>query len=327
MDFSEKAKKNVILKVRVGSHLFGTDTEESDLDMYGIFMPFDEIVYGSYKCENVNLDTVAKDGTGRNTKDAVDYSLTEYRKFVRLAMENNPNVLHLLFADEKNILKIDDYGRRLLAKADIFPHKGLHKKFMGYAKSQMHKMTLKPENHAKLELGLEVLSIVDNDRVLADVMMKHKMDNPDRKVSKDFPFQDLGKGKHIQCGDLHLERGLSVSRARKMIQTRLDNASHRAENYKKFGFDAKYASNLIHLLMEGREFLETGQVQFPLSYRQEILDIKQGKYSLAEINEWAEDLIMLSESAYERTKLPSKPRTEEIESFMMFEVKKYLKEL
>jgi len=32
MDFKELAKENSILKIRVGSHLFGTDTPDSDID-------------------------------------------------------------------------------------------------------------------------------------------------------------------------------------------------------------------------------------------------------------------------------------------------------
>lgn len=53
MDFKEIANKNKILEIRVGSHLFGTDTPDSDLDLFGIFMPSEELVYGFQHCEEV----------------------------------------------------------------------------------------------------------------------------------------------------------------------------------------------------------------------------------------------------------------------------------
>jgi len=136
MDFKQKAVDNKILEIRIGSHLFGTETPESDLDMYGIFMPFDEIIYGSYTCEDVKFDVIAKDQTGRNTSEAVDHTLCEYRKYVKLAMQNNPNILNALFVNEPNIIFVNDFGKRLLEKAEIFPHKGCFERFIKYADSQ-----------------------------------------------------------------------------------------------------------------------------------------------------------------------------------------------
>lgn len=79
---------------------------------------------GSSIVKRFDLSIVDKDDTGRNTKDAVDFKLHEYRKFVRLAMQNNPNILHVLLVDERNIRFINDFGRSLLDHYSLFPHKG-----------------------------------------------------------------------------------------------------------------------------------------------------------------------------------------------------------
>lgn len=141
MDFKKIAQKNKILEIRIGSHLFGTDTPDSDLDLVGIFMASEEMLFGFQTCNEVDLSTKSKDDTGRNTKDAIDFKLHEYRKFAKLAMQNNPNILHMLFVDEKNIRFIDDFGRRLLERAYLFPHKGAHHRFVKYADSQRHKVS------------------------------------------------------------------------------------------------------------------------------------------------------------------------------------------
>jgi predicted nucleotidyltransferase len=76
--------------MNTGSHLYGTNTPTSDIDICGIVMPSIEEVYGFEKMEEFDLSITDKDSSGKNTKDAVDIKYYEFRKFVKLAMENNP---------------------------------------------------------------------------------------------------------------------------------------------------------------------------------------------------------------------------------------------
>lgn len=317
MDFKSIAIANMILKIRVGSHLFGTDTEDSDLDLFGVFMPDPRMVYGFQVCNEVDLGEVDKDDTGRNTKDAIDFKLHEYRKFVKLAMQNNPNILHVLFVNPANILFIEPFGRRLLDKADIFVHKGAHHRFVKYADSQRHKMRIKPLNYQELEIGLKILEGLDDHLVMADVMIELGKYEPGLGQGA---FRDVGRGKHVKCGDLSFERGVFVKKARRMIRERLSRATSRHVLFTKHGFDTKFASNLIQLLKEGIELMETGRIQFPLAYADEILHIKHGKYTAQEINEWADILVEDARVAYERSSLPKEPRSAEIEGFVVEEV-------
>lgn len=321
MDFNKKANQNKILEIRVGSHLFGTNTPESDLDLYGLFMPFDEIVYGSYRCEEVKENVVSKDESGKNTKDAIDKTIVEYRKFISLALQNNPNILHVLFVNKENILYQDDLGfsKRLLDKAELFPHCGAHHRFVKYADSQRHKMRIKPENYSALNDGLDLLELFDDNKVMADVVLSGTTIS-----GKTTPFIDHGQGKHVSCGDIFIERGTFVKKARRVIKDRLSKATNRVALFTKYGYDVKFSSNLIQLLLEGIELLKTGRIEFPLAYRQDILNVKSGKYTVDEILKWADSLVEESRNAFNNTKLPKEPRTKEIELFAMNEVKKYL---
>lgn len=308
MDFKQIAQENQILKIRVGSHLFGTNTPDSDEDYFGIFMPPDETIFGFQTCNEVDLGIVDKDDTGRNTKDAVDFKIHDYRKFVKTVMENNPNFIHAIFVNEENILEKDEYGfaDRLLSIKDRVVHKGAYRRFVAYAHAQQHKMKIKPENYSKLERGLEVLEGYDKFTIMVEL--------------KDVePFVFEGRGKHIKLADLSFNSGIYVRRARKMIRERLSKATSRAVLYTKFGYDTKFASNLIHLLMSGRELMETGRLVFPLAYAQDILDVKQGKYSAEEIDKWAEQLLEEARVAYDNTKVYASPLAE-IEQFAMQEL-------
>lgn len=317
MDFKKVAQDNAILKIRVGSHLFGTSTPESDEDYLGVFMPPEETVFGFQRCEEVDLGVKIKDDTGRNTKDAVDFKAHDYRKFVRLVVENNPNFLHAIFVNEENILFKDEDGfaRRLLSIRNKIPYKGAFQRFVCYADSQLHKMRIKPANYKALEEGLAILDESHDYKVIADLV----------QVTKKSPFRNQGKGKHIWLGDLSIERGVFVKKARKMVRRRLNNATNRATLFTKYGYDLKFASNLIHLLMSGRELMETGTITFPLSYAQDILEVKQGRYTIDEILEWAEQLREDARAAYNETKLQSRPWSE-AESFVISELRKWMKQ-
>ena len=126
------------------------------------------------------------------------------------------------------------------------------------------------------------------------------------------------------CGDLHFERGVFVKKAKRMIRERLSKASSRSVMFTKYGFDVKFASNLIQLLMEGIELMETGRIQFPLVYADKILDIKAGKYAADEIMKWADDLVEDARVAYDKSILPKEPRSVHIETFVINEVRDFL---
>lgn len=310
MDFRALAEAERILEMRVGSHLFGTDTPESDLDLYGVFMPPQEVLFGLQNCEEVKFDVVAKDETGRNTKDAVDRTLTEYRKFARLALENNPNIVNCLFVNPPNLLFISPVGERLLAKREVFLHQGIYHRFVGYAHSQLQKMRVKPENFHALEQSVEVLMQLPELACIGDEIRG----NVGSIVRRDD---------FIVIGDLRFNHGVMVKKVLRSVQDRLAKASSRTRQYETFGYDLKFAANLIQLLHECVEVLDTGGLQFPLACREEILSIKRGEVALYEIERRADDLIGEARGAKERTSLVRHPRQEEIERFVIREIRGY----
>lgn len=75
----------------------------------------------------------------------------------------------------------------------------------------------------------------------------------------------------------------------------------------KFGYDTKNAAHLIRLLRTGMEFLSSGELNVMRHDSGQLIDIKQGKYKLEQIQEMATDLFKKSETAFLNSKLPSKP--------------------
>ena len=90
--------------IRTGSHLYGVATEDSDLDLSGIFTAKEDYYIGLLNVEQIQSNIVSKNDIGRNTKDAIDCTVYDFRKYIKLLIQNNPNILEQLFVNNDNII-------------------------------------------------------------------------------------------------------------------------------------------------------------------------------------------------------------------------------
>jgi len=313
MKEKEMALNNKILEVKTGSWLYGLNTPTSDLDYQGIFLPNKEYVFGFSNIEEVDLSFKDKLDNGKNSSEAIDIKFYEFRKYVKLAMEMNPNISEVLFVNPENIVFINEYGRKLLNNAHLFPHKGLKEKFIGYAISQKKKMIIKRDNFNELESAEKLLlKIIEEGN---DKLLLPQCDNYE-------DFKNLFKIKsatdnHYRVGDRLLVKNQTVKRALQEVQQIIGNSTNRKELIKTYGYDLKYSHHLIRLLLEGIELLETGKLVFPLQNHKELMEIKTGKWTLQEVLDYSVELEEKVNVMKEKSDLPSKPRHKEIENFVI----------
>lgn len=306
--FAEQGK---ILEYRVGSHLYGTNTPTSDVDYNGVFIAPEEYYLGLNSVEEVDFSVVSKNKDGKNNPDAIDRKLYEFRKFVRLALDNNPNVIEQLFVDEPNVLFINETGLELIDNRHMFLHRGLRDKFLGYGFSQKHKMIIRTDKFYELKNALDWM-VEFNKPETYMVELKDKQ----------LPFM-VFKAKHVTIGDCDFELTRQLRWVEKKITERLDKVGNRKELYLSKGYDTKFASHFVRLLMEGMELLETGDLKFPLKDRELILEIKEGKWKLNEVLKLGEELEKWVEKITAKSPLPNKPRFEEVNRLVVNMLKKH----
>lgn len=144
--------KNTILKIRCGSHLYGTVTEFSDIDHFGVCIPTKDYILGTQKFEMLEERTNPSSSDKKNTKYDKDYTCYSLQKYFKLLSDNNPNVLETLFVNKENILYCDLVGEKILANKNIFLSKRAYYKFFGYADSQFRKLINKKPIGLRKEL-------------------------------------------------------------------------------------------------------------------------------------------------------------------------------
>ena len=118
----------VIVKCTTGSHLYGTATELSDIDTRGVFIPTEEFYLGFMeKVEQVESHTP-------------DETYWEITKFFKLCLDNNPNILELLFIPNQFIEYASEEWANIMAHRQMFLSTKARHTFSGYAVSQLHRI-------------------------------------------------------------------------------------------------------------------------------------------------------------------------------------------
>lgn len=118
----------LLFSARTGSHMYGTDVPTSDVDTRGVFVPTKEHYLGFLK--------VVEQVEDKKT-DTVYYDL---KKFLKLALNNNPTMLEMLFVPHDNVLDYRTEWYRLMSYREKFLSKKVKHTFLGYAHSQFQRM-------------------------------------------------------------------------------------------------------------------------------------------------------------------------------------------
>lgn len=135
-DFLRKNKRlgnNIILLVLGGSRAYGTDDENSDIDIRGIALDCKEDLLGRvFVSENNPYEIFENSET-----DTVIYTLS---KFIELAAKGNPNILEMLGVREEDILYVTPLGRKILDNKHLFYSKKAVYSLGGFGEMQLRRM-------------------------------------------------------------------------------------------------------------------------------------------------------------------------------------------
>lgn len=129
--------ERVIYRCIVGSRAFGLDSDQSDTDYRGIFLPTAERQWSLYGVPE------------QLENDATQEHYWELQRFLVLALKANPNVLECLYTPlvEKTTPLIDE----LLQMRSIFLSRLVYQTYNGYVMSQFKKMQADLRNQGQVK--------------------------------------------------------------------------------------------------------------------------------------------------------------------------------
>jgi predicted nucleotidyltransferase len=100
--------------------------------------------------------------------------------------------------------------------------------------------------------------------------------------------------------------GFADDQMKRLLGQKGQKNVHRAELEKEHGYDTKYAMHVIRLYGEAKELMEDGRISLPRPNRDELIEIRRGKYSLLEIQELGRQLESEAFAAQAASPLPDK---------------------
>lgn len=129
----------------MGSHSYGTNTPDSDFDLYGFCIPPKMYIFPTNYgyIPGFSKDIPRFDNWDQNVVvDGKEYDFNVFSivKYFRLLTDNNPNIIDSLFTRREDVWHCTEIGNMIRDNRKIFLHKGSYHKYKGYAFSQMHKI-------------------------------------------------------------------------------------------------------------------------------------------------------------------------------------------
>jgi len=351
MSTKELAEKNLIYKVKVGSHAYGTALPTSDVDYAGIFIPPIEYFFGL-----AAFDLLCS----QEEEDKSYYSL---RKYANLAVANNPNVLELLFVSPEDVCFSAPPADELRTHRHLFLSQRCQKTFVGYAKAQLHRIRTHTKWLAQeFDDMLKLEPMIRNGLVTKEWVAWRFGGNMLERV-RDLEFSNTTrvgdeqsilanfKSSNIICPNKNDERFLvddtRYSAAQgalypvKIFQKHVyDEAKKKRDQYVtwmaernpirheteiKFGYDTKHAMHLVRLLRAGYEILTTGDLLVKRPDAAELLDIRAGKWTYEEVVSYADEMVAKIDGLpAEQIKVPAHPDTNKINNLVVQITKEHL---
>lgn len=263
---------NIILETKFGSHLYGLDTPNSDLDIKGIFLPtIDELLLGNYP---KSIKHTTGKAHQKNTKDDIDSEFYSLPYFIKLCMEGNTTALDMLHSTEASTTKTSEVWEDLKSKRSMFYTSSMQS-LVGYARNQVAKYWLKGTRMASLENALKAVKPLNSNVFTLGRIQQHLY--TDEFCFIKLEVSDREQPYYSVCGKKY-PLTIKISEFITRLQTKLEQFGDRAKAAKaNEGVDWKALSHALRAAYQMKAIYEDGDFEYPLKQNYFIKEVKAGK--------------------------------------------------
>lgn len=273
----------VLVKAVAGSHLFGTNTEKSDHDYKGVFLPTaDDILLGKFD-QTRNQKT--NNTNNKNTKDDVDIEFYSLDKFLKMLYQGQTVAWELLFTPDEMILEKHPLWDEIREATPLLINKNVDA-FIGYCSQQAHKYGIRGSRMNTVETVIKYLKEVPDYHPLSQICLDGILTLEHVEMIED----KNGKALLTVCGKkfgLDTKLQYIIQPLEKYFQEYGDRSRLAKENK---NIDWKALSHAVRVCMQASSLLLNGKIELPMSeYNVRTLKyIKNGEYSFKAVCELIE---------------------------------------
>ena len=310
---NEHLGKNIILLGLGGSHAYGTNNENSDLDVRGVAL-------------NSKKDILTNENFEQFTNDATDTTIYSFNKIITLLSNLNPNTCEILGLKPEHYLFISPVGKELLDNVNMFLSKKCINTFGGYSHQQLYRLKQKSAHSLEqTDLEKHIFKTIRN--------LKNDFNSHYSKVTDDQLNLFIDKSSQegydteifmdVRLTHYPLRDYCKLWNELQNITTSYNRIGMRNSKAIEYGKISKHACHLIRLQLMLLDILEGNGI---ITYREKehdlLMDIRNGKYTMDDnqmnsaFYDILQDIENKVEYAKENTNLPEKPDYKRINEFM-----------
>jgi len=268
-----------IVRMVFGSHMYGLNTPESDLDYKGIYLPeLDDLLLGKH-AKHISLST--GNDKSKNSKDDIDDDWFSLDEFIKLATKGETVALDMLHVNPEMVkVEIDPiYGHiweELVEKREEFYTKNL-KAYMGYVKRQAAKYGLKGSRIAAMREAIAALKThAGSELLLHDIWLFLPINEFANTIT--LAGKNGIESNYYEVNGKKYQSSVSVDYALERIQKGMDAYGARALLAEKNeGVDWKAVSHALRAGFQLRQVLNEGTFTYPLAETEYLRNVKGGK--------------------------------------------------
>lgn len=315
-DFLRKDKNlgnNIIILTLGGSHAYGTDNENSDLDIRGCAL-------------NSKMQILTNENFEQFVNEATDTTIYAFNKLISLLSNVNPNTIEMLGNKPEHYFYVSPIGQELIDNAHLFLSKKAIYSFGGYANQQLRRLENKSnrlvgqaQNEEHIHKTIEHAAYDFKNRyfTMPDDAIKLYIDKAVQEGYDTEIFMDVNLS-HYPLRDY---KGM-WSEMQSIVKAygKIGKRNEKAIEHNKLG---KHMMHLVRLYMMCLDILEREKI---VTYREDehdlLMDIRNGKYldsnrqPIAEFYEMVDDYEKKLEYAKQHTNLPDNPDYKAINEFV-----------
>jgi hypothetical protein len=289
----------LLVKMIFGSHLYGTNTPESDKDYKGVFMPTkEEIILG--RIPKAISETTKKGSEEKNTAEDIDTDIYSLHYFLDLACEGQTVALDMLHAPSRMIVESSPLWEELVSLREKFYTRNL-KAFVGYCRKQAAKYGVKGSRLASVKEVRKFLK--GKEGKLGDL------------------WEELPQGEHLHFVDDHksglrmyqvcgkkFQETVSVEYVLPILERFTKEYGKRAKLAEQNeGIDWKAVSHALRAAYQTKSILTKGTIIFPLPEASFLKEVKKGMWNYTQnVAPVLEKLMDEVEELYAISRLPEK---------------------
>ncbi len=314
-------KGMLLYLIKFGSHLYGTNTINSDTDYKGIFLPHIKNLVLERSCRSISKHTSSD--MVKNCPDDIDIDLWSLQHWLDLLKKGDSNAIDMLFSYTNNdvLVYVSPLFEKVFNNPMDYINLNDNNSYVSYAHHQAKKYGLKG---SRLHLLKSILEYVKHRVQDGDISEKNQFSDLIPQVKEKFFDETLCYDKLDKQGQTILyilgsgfSEKIKVADVIKRLETSYTKFGERAILAEKNeNVDWKAISHAMRCILQVKELANTGHLVFPLKDACYLREIKSGKFTWKECEQSIADGVELLNDLV--SKIPQNTKMNQVHEDMIF---------